>query len=354
MKHELSLRNLSALFLGAILTHSIGYGASELDFLKLQLHKQDVGSLAQSYAGSDRFYTYDQALAVLTFTQSGDQDSAHQILSAMKSLQAKDGSWIFSYPAHENILPRSGSIAWMVIAINHYSAKYKSHEFDSTRDLAIHYFEQNSFQENDFFGPKFSNVNEPNSTWDKTQVLSVEHLIDWIAAFDTLPGDVKQAHADQAERMRKTLLNHWVGEHFAPGSIVSTKKMNFEETYLDTQAWAALLKWKKTDQNWIHKGLAFNCRTFLKRNGFQESLAQQSNPEFAWMEGTFMMDLALKTQRVSCPSRAPAAILSEPNGGVPYSIQGQSFQFSEKSSVAATAWKYFSSTAFNPFQLDPT
>lgn len=167
----------------------------------------------------ERFYTYDQALAVIAFAHAGKKDEASKILNAMAALQENNGAWIFSYPKEPNVQPRTGSISWMLIAINHYQKRFSSTEFSSMREKSIQYLKDNLFQVEGFKGPRFSNVDDPNTNWNEREVLSTEHLIDTIAAFETLPQSERSKYTETILGLRTALKNHWLGDRFASESI---------------------------------------------------------------------------------------------------------------------------------------
>lgn len=133
--------------------------------------------------------------------------------------------------------------------------------------------------------------------------------------------------------------------------------------YLDTQAWGSLLKWNPKDYAWIHEGLKFNCKEFSRPSGFYEAKEKEQirKQDFAWLEGSYSMVLALKVNQTKCLNRGPASLsqdlqkYQDSNGGVPYSVNlpdSNSNRFSDSLSIASTSWKYFSDQEVNPFQID--
>lgn len=66
----------------------------------------------EQFDWSDSGWTYDQALAIMAFSLSGDSDEARLILNALRCLQNDDGSWFFSYATSvtdEMIVERAAS-----------------------------------------------------------------------------------------------------------------------------------------------------------------------------------------------------------------------------------------------------
>jgi hypothetical protein len=82
-------------------------------------------------AGFHRSFTYDDALAALSFVVSGDMDSAAFTLDALARLIRTDGSLWFSYSTanswpdesdHDSAMVRAGSIGWVGYAMAFYLA----------------------------------------------------------------------------------------------------------------------------------------------------------------------------------------------------------------------------------------
>lgn len=190
----------------------------------MQDNSKTTRSLVQSHSNRERYYTYDQALAVIALSKNKENwSSAKNILTGMQKIQEPDGSWVFSFPKEPSIHSRLGSIAWMILAINHYEKKTNDLSFSQSRQRALDFIISNSFTIPGWEGPRFSNIDAPETTWNETEILSVEHLIDTIAAIETLPEALKIKNSALLKKYQATLRRHWLGNRFASGSVPSKK-----------------------------------------------------------------------------------------------------------------------------------
>ncbi len=356
MKPIAAHQALLAVFLGLSITHRISAGASELTFLKSQLRTQSVGALAQTSPDKIRFYTYDQALAIIAFTFAHDFVSAKRVARAMQDLQRHDGAWVFSYPAEPTIHDRSGANAWMVLALNQYESESRDTSFARTRNRAIEFLNRQIRVISGKPTIRFTSTRDEALAYDSTEITSTEHLIDTIAAFESLPEAHPLKDTALIAGLRETLKSSWLGEKLAAGGNLRGET-NRGETYLDTQAWAALLPWEESEHKRIDAGLVFNCKNLKTKIGYKESLngGQRHDQNYAWLEGTHFMRLALLVRRVEKVDECTAGPFVDPKSsntsGVPYSIGGLKHGLSESESIAATAWKFFADQGVNPMQL---
>src|SRR5438093_3102079 len=86
---------------------------------------------AKSLTGFHRSFTYDDALAAISFVIAGEMDSAALTLDALARLVRPDGSLWFSYSTanswpdeaeHDSAIIRAGSIGWAGYAFTFYLA----------------------------------------------------------------------------------------------------------------------------------------------------------------------------------------------------------------------------------------
>lgn len=175
-------------YLMTILPVTAGWAAEQpqIEWLCRQQTNTHTG-LVQSYEASPGDYTawtYDQALAVIAFTDAGRITNATAILDTMRALQltAPDGAWCEVYNA-TNASPAqwkyvSGPIAWMVMAINFYEARTGSTNYAATADRALRYLDTmrdaNPSSES-FSALRFSNCNP--------EIISTEHNLDAYSAY---------------------------------------------------------------------------------------------------------------------------------------------------------------------------
>ncbi len=109
-------------------------GIHQIEWLARQQDLHTSG-LLESYEnnGDTNAWIFDQALAIIAFTNAGELGRARRILDSMKSLQHEEpekGAWYQCYDAiHPNRICNNefvtGPISWMVIAINFYEDMQK-------------------------------------------------------------------------------------------------------------------------------------------------------------------------------------------------------------------------------------
>ena len=148
-----------------------------------------VTGLVVSYEGDGRdfAYTFDQAIAIIAFTESGEWDKAKMVLGRMNILQQQisNGAWNEWYIASEpNIICDgsenyvTGPIAWMVMAINYYEAKTNDDSYADMAREALSWLDtmRNTDPNKDEYGSlRFSNLH--------TNIISTEHNMDAYSAY---------------------------------------------------------------------------------------------------------------------------------------------------------------------------
>ncbi len=90
-----------------------------------------------------RSFLYDNALAVLWLSHSGDLDRARRLLATVAALQRPDGAWGFGFNTgsedgfYNAAYVRTGTVAWVVYALAHYRQASHDPRFDATAERAI-------------------------------------------------------------------------------------------------------------------------------------------------------------------------------------------------------------------------
>ena len=83
--------------------------------------------------GTPRAFAYSQALAVIVFAAGGDADKARHVLSALRELQAPDGSFAACYHVRtRRAMDKArftGNNAWVVMGVNYYTARTGDRSF---------------------------------------------------------------------------------------------------------------------------------------------------------------------------------------------------------------------------------
>jgi hypothetical protein len=346
---------------------------------------EDRGTLIKSFSNSSQSYIYDQALAIIAFTQENDSATAKKLLRGLDSLQLSDGSLYFSYyldgksPYPDEGDKRfAGAIAWVALAAIHYQHKFKSKEFIEFNFQILSYLQSQirpvqingvsvqavSFAPNDI----------SNTSLKENEIAALEHNLDAYVAFEHFSKINKiKTWETELKDINRFILTLWDKEesHFWSGANFKSGQINKGELYLDNQTWSLLALDGQTLRN-IKPELAlkFNCDNFYVKHegisGFMDSkpTLRTSSYKFVWSEGSLGHILAMKKMNKSerksltCPELTSDDFLNsikkmkKNDGGIAYSTKTDNPDFTTASSVAGTAWMYFAINDFNPFQLD--
>lgn len=344
--------------------------ASELDWLSTQMRPLGShASLIQSYQNFPRSYIYDQALAIIAFTEAKKFKEAKRLILALEKLQLKDGSWYFSYhldgssphPTEGDMRPH-GAIAWVGLAILTYQKKTADPRFAPVWNKALNYLSLHlrKVPYLDGEGLIFSSVDNSKTAWNETEIVALEHTLDVYATYRLayqLTGSKRWQKKQFA--VEKFVLGMWDKEngHFWPGVNIQTGKINRQEFYLDNQSWSALAFVGHPEKEKFKQSLLASCRLTTTEGqyiGFSESRSPASTQDFIWSEGTAGKALALSLYGQSCDNTSPDSYLTTLNsmsvkGGVRYINKAQVVDFSNSPSVAGTVWTWFLRHKLNPF-----
>jgi len=337
------------------------------------------GTLIKSFTNHTQSFIYDQALAVIAFTKDNDQPKARKLLSAMKNLQMSDGSLYFSYYLdgtspypQEGDKRIAGAMAWVALAATHYQNKFKSREFLSFNYQLLSYLRSqivplkiNGVEENALV---FAPTDVKITPFMENDIVALEHNLDAYSAFFHFNRVNKTTKWNvEIKSLKKFIISMWDADknHFWSGAAISTSSINKSELYLDTQTWSLLaLDEESLKEIQPKKALQVNCEEFLVKhegvNGFHDSkpMKYPNRHEFVWSEGTLGQVLAMKSQNVTCNEKTSQDFLVEvrkmkkEDGGIGYATSSTKKDFTTSSSVAGTAWLYFASNDFNPFQVE--
>jgi hypothetical protein len=303
--------------------------------------------LMQSYGNLDnRCWIYDQALAVFVLTALKEREKAKKILDTLAYIRNDDGSFYFSYLI-STLEPTSqrkytGSIAWVVMAINFYREMTGD---TSYRPLAVKILKWLASQQ-------VTEKNDPRrgglSLGTRDDLFSMEHNIDSYSAFRY--SGIK-SYKKRAKAIKKFILRHLYHKEqrrFLTGYLDNSK-------YLDCQSWAVLAFGKK----YAHV-LEFAERHFLVEDGKIGSTSGirgffERNAENApvWSEGTAGAALAyyfIKDKKKGDSFHREIEKMAGPQGGIRYATEND-YEFSISPSIAGTAWFIFYEMKLNPFKI---
>lgn len=337
------------------------------------------GRLIKSFTNHSQSYIYDQALAIIAFSQAGDQTSARSLLQGLKSLQLKDGSLYFSYymdgkspyPS-EGDKRFAGAIAWVALSAVHYQKQFKSKEFVNFNYKILSHLKKEmkpiEVQGKKSLALRFAPQDVSSAGFSYSNTAALEHNLDAYSAFKHFRElNPKSKFDSEINHLRGFILSMWDKNHshFWSGATISDGRINKSELYLDNQTWS-LLALDESDLQGIKpkKALELNCETFLVKNhegitGFMDSkpTRRPASSQFVWSEGTLGQVLAMKKVNAKCDDYDTDSFISwvekmkKQDGGIAYSTSTPNKDFTTSSSVAGTAWLYFAQKGINPFQI---
>jgi hypothetical protein len=347
-----------------------------------------TGQLIRSYRDLNSAFLYDQALAVIAFSNAGDRTSAERILNALAALQDASGAWFFSYVedgtlAEPGVDRRiAGANAWMAIALTAYQQA-----FLSTRYLAmstrLHDYLRGEIVSVTIKGTAQAGIRFAPTDYSpgRTRLYALEHQFDAYAAMSKhyqLNGGA--AYLQAANQLRSMTESLWNGSRFLAGYDAVTGQLNTSERYLDNYAWSLLAMGNVgsagqrfadsmtsiCDFFTTNGTLYYPSRHLMGVAGFFDRIVNDVVPptsqKFVWSEGTYGAILAMRQIKaggwsaVSCNGDTEESIktsldsMLDPLGGMPYSTKNSDPDFTNSASVAGTAWLYFVKKNINPFR----
>jgi len=343
------------------------------------------GTLIKSFSHHSQSYIYDQALAIITFTKENDHSTAKKLLHGLESLQLEDGSLYFSYyldgksPYPEEGDKRfAGAISWVALAATHFQNQFKSKEFINFNYRLLTYLKTQmhavKLQDSSFKALVFSPTDIKASPWSENQTAALEHNLDAYSAFLHFSKLNKtNKWESEIKNLNMFIMAMWDKDkfHFWSGANIKTGKINKSELYLDNQTWSLLAldvdALKKLNPS---QALNLNCeKLFVQHEGIHGLMDSKpargpASSQFVWSEGSLGQVLAMRklskmeNRTIYCNEKTSAELLSSvkkmktSDGGIAYSTTTINPDFTTSSSVAGTAWLYFASNDFNPFQID--
>jgi hypothetical protein len=307
------------------------------------------GRLIDSYEnGPGGGWTYDAAIAAITFTASQNATDAEELLAGLEQLQGSDGSWVFAYDADGAVARGNdrfvGSIAWVVMATNFYEWDTGDRRFAAMANRALTYLEQ--FRIDDAtslrFGAFSMGPSNPN-------VISTENNVDCYAAFAWRGRlDSNQHDIDVANRVAEVIRQLWVQDSSLGGGFF-TVGTGAPTLYLDAQTWTMLALHGKISTDVLGNALTTAERRLAVTDarlgpvmnvlGFDETLPTAGAGK-VWAEGTEGMVAALlSTGAVERARRYHTETMryQRASGGIPYATEN-SAGWTTAPAVAATSW----------------
>ena len=339
------------------------------------------GRLVRSFRDMDSAFLYDQALAVIAFSQAGDQAHADMIINAMAKLQGPSGAWVFAYmtdgsDANPGVDMRiAGSNAWFAMALNAYQKAFNSTKY-LTMSTSLHDYllgqlmpitVNNTAQRGLRFAPT-------NYVAGRAGIYALEHQLDAYAAMHQYyalnGGSQYQTAANDLLKMSESL---WNGTRFVAGYDANTNSLNTGERYLDNYSWSVLALGNTGSKRQKFSGaLPALCDYFTAAGkldypsrkvsgvvGFYDVIYNNvpSSSPFVWSEGSLGAVMAMRqgAPTMTCAGNLAGDILESMNymvdklKSMPYATQNGNPDFTSSGSVAGTAWLYFANQNKNPY-----
>jgi len=344
-----------------------------MQWLLSQINPQT--KLVASYADNPTCWLYDQALAVIAFSEAGGKYTQHardilQFLQNNRNQSAVgDSCWFFSYEANGKRgaeYTTTGANAWIVMAVIYYETRTDDKSFRPMAEQTLGWIAHQCLKKiNDIRGVVMSDRNYPETGYEDTKVYSTEHNLDAYSAFNNmglLTGKINYVGiaADLKAFLTRVI---WDGRRFCggyslPGGVDNT-------FYLDAQSWGVLalgpgysacLQLAEEKCLVTNKTHNLNGKTVTGITGFTE----WTGTKHFWAEGNEGMVAAWRvageTNKVAFyhkqTQRFAEALDKDSNDkilGIPYA-SSNSNGASGMESVAGTAWFYFNERRVNPFR----
>lgn len=376
---------LFILFLVIFLNSVHANGEAQINWLKNQ--QSSVTGLVDSYEGDGEnyAYTYDQALAIIAFTEANEIQRAKNILNRMQVLQRTNGAWYQCYNAANGNLGHggcnyypTGDISWMVMAINFYQVKTGDNSYSQMDLKALSWLD--TVRNTNPAEEKYGSLNLCSGTaCQYPTAISTENNYDAYSAYyyrGILEGD--SSLVEKAELIKYYLVKEmWSGSPDSncaePNPDVFWVGYNDCGYFTDPQSWGVLALGANGPNGedftraleWLHSyGYGYGSTRHTKTynptvDGFDFNTKPTLNS--IWLEGTEGVAAAYYSIGDSekgdyFHSQTNKVIAG--NGGVIYSFSEtdpSNIRWNENfrhNSIASTAWYYFNERRINPFRLE--
>jgi len=309
--------------------------------------QMNTNGLITSYQGGSLAYTYDEAVAVIAFTIRGDTGRAKAILTALKSLQAANGSFYNSYSVKTlrgaETIRNVGPNLWVALAVANYAKATGDHSFDAMANKILTWCLPFQQADGGFNGGLAANG--AVLTWAST-----EHNHDAYAAYRYFgPTTV----ADKVKSFLDNVV--WDSAH---GRFYTGR--NDPSVHLDVNAWGVLALGASGTRNYS-LGLGYNealmQNTQVNSRGIATGFDFDASPtNDVWLEGTAQCAVAYAVAGNSANWSyfVNQIILNQDaKGGIQYSMLGTNngyFTMSTANCVSSTGWLIIAIAQVNPFQ----
>lgn len=373
-------------------------GTDANDQIHWLIGQQDLHNtgLLESFEDNNdtKAYTFDQALAIIAFTASGELERAREILNTMKDIQLSDSkdSWFECYNAVDATYGgcykhATGPIAWMVMAANFYECRVGDPNYASMARMALGWLGTMMY------------TNDPNDgrygsfQWSDfdSNIISTEHNIDaysayyWRGMLDSNDSYLYKASLT-LDYIRKEMWAPSPDSNCHCNVDVFWRGYNDWTFATDCQSWAVLsLGPRGPDGEEFYKALDWlwynpygGTRTvedynesITDVNGFKswvgnwnvcdpnEWLPSTGDPSRVWVDGTEHVAAAFYSIGDEVKGdyfHNQMKRVVDANGGLVNSFSTTNPEYYKDyryNYVASAAWHYFNEVRLNPFNLRP-
>jgi len=346
-----------------------------------------LNGLVDSYKddGTDKAYTYDQAISIIAFTHAGEVCEAQQVVDTVASLQEADGALYTCYSTVDGSVcenwQHSGPTAWIVNALNYYETNTGDSVYWDVAEEALSWLDtmQDTNINNESYGAISYGTGYP------ADMFSTEHNLSADSAYYNYGIlDEDDSYIDKAILIEDYLLAEMWG--YSPESDgpyeIGVLWRGYEDYAwcTDAQSWGVLdlgatgpsgeplseaLDWLTSGGYGYGSTLNVQEYTGIDVEGFSFCTEDVNPPNgqnynfcgtlFVWTEGTLGVAAALREAGESELADYYFAQIGQTvsvDGGVPYSFSTASLSYPcnwPYESVAGTAWYYFYDNGINPF-----
>jgi hypothetical protein len=310
---------------------------------------------------SDRSFSYDDALALLWYSWTGNKRYAAGIAETLLMLQNSDGSWGFSFSVRDDNFynegyVRNGTVAWVANALVYFSKRYKHERAYKAAQKAVEYLISQRIS--DDRSSNFGLIKGGRGKWSpdyrnfftdyQFEVSVSEHQFDSYLVLSQLTPSEGSA---LSKRIMETL---WL-ENEGRFAVAADKRSVNKYRALDAAgAWGVLWLMSTGLKDLAEKSFQYTLREFsineLGLSGFKPYLDPVESPnlddfeKLIYVEGTFGVGLAayrLGKKEIAKQSLQLGMELSCLGGpGIPYANR-QIKDFTTSPSAAPTLWFLF-------------
>ncbi|MDC6387495.1 hypothetical protein PP182_02290 [Maribacter sp. PR1] len=328
-----------------------------LDLTNWIQNRQQSTGLLESSENSDFTSLYDNALAAIFFINEGQKENAEKIFDYYLSIsetELQQNGGFYQFRKSDGTHPERiwmGDNAWILIALNHYSDKYQSSQYDNLAQQLENWLRSLQVEGGGLLG----GINS-----DGSEIPLVTEGV--ITAFHAVRG---------YDEFHKNILfflgqNRWDADL----GLLMAWPENPEYTYaLDVLSLSKGIFKDLSDDVLFQANRFLNEQTATITGETISGYCFDEDKDVVWLEGTAQMAVAFNgIQRFDLSKKIIDNLektiinstITQNSKGLPYTANygtsyGESMLWDHTDitpALSATIWYSFAKTGFNPFQLD--